>query len=460
MLEKVFHTVLEAGFHEIVLVSSEGTRLPDLSGRTEENPMPHEESGEDNGIQGKFSLPGYVHVLNPRPEDGISSSIRLGVQASDPEADGWVFLMGDQPFLTAKTLNQLKEQFTKNPSRIIQPVYGNHPGGPVFFPSSLKHELISLAGDTGGRQVMEKYPELILRELLTDTKEAVDLDSRDEYEAYAGKTRVLVKGAGDLATGVIQALYQAGFEVIATEIPDPSCIRTEVAFASAVAEGEKTIDGITAVRTDSLEEAAAILARDQVPILIDPTLTKLEEIQPEVFVDAVIAKRNTGTTMHLAPLVIALGPGFTAGVDCHAVIETMRGESLGRIFTEKGSTALPDTGAPGLIAGEDVRRVIHAPASGTLKRIRQIGDIVEKDEVIAMIGDAEVRSTLNGTLRGLIQDGFEVKNGLKIADVDPRPDPRLAFAISDKAQTLGQAVIKAITTLKALNPAEDQSQDQ
>ena len=427
MLQRVFDTALSAGFHEIILVRGEGTKSPSMPANAPDVP--------------------YEEILNLEQEKGIAFSIKLGLSVSDPLADGFVFLMADQPFLSKETLEILKERFQACPRHIIQPVYGTRPGGPVFFPASLKEDLSMLTGDTGGRQVMARHPELVLQEFLPESRESVDLDDRATYHKHVGRKRVLVKGAGDLATGVILALYQAGFEVIATEISHPSSIRTEVAFASALLEGEKTLEGVRAEKAASLAEVWKLLAEDAVPILIDSALLHLPELKPDVVVDAVIAKRNTGTDKTLAPLVIALGPGFTAGIDCHAVIETMRGNTLGDIITETGRSALPDTGTPGLIAGEDVRRVIHAPASGIIRRIRSIGDFVEEGDVIAKVGDTEVVSPLKGTLRGLIYDGFDVPEGLKIADVDPRLDRALAFSVSDKSHILGESVVCAISAL-------------
>lgn len=418
MLQKVFDTVFGARFHEIIVVRSDETIPP----------------------RGRFKS-----VINPDPALGISQSIRLGIDAADPETDGFVFLMGDQPFLEVDTLKRLKHHFVRRTMRIIVPVYDGVPGSPVFFPAFLKEELRSLTGDKGGRQVMEKHHELVVYDSLSDSREGLDIDTREEYEKHAHRPTILVRGAGDLASGVIRALSQRGFHVIATEIQQPSCIRTEVSYASCIYEGNKTFGGVTAVKAETMADVRSALAKDQVPVLVDPDLDCLAEVRPDVLVDAVIAKYNTGTRLDMAPLVIALGPGFTAGIDCHAVIETMRGEDLGKIIT-RGS-ALPNTGVPGILHGEAGNRVVHSPATGTLKRLRQPGDLVEKGEVIALVGDVPVTAKLSGTLRGLIYDGFPVKTGLKIADVDPRFDSKLASIISDKADQLGQSVVQAIRQL-------------
>lgn len=424
MLQRVFDTARRTRFHEIIVVLNDQALPP-------------------RGT--------YKTVHNPAPELGISHSIRLGIDAADPETQGFVFLMGDQPFLETETLKRLKHHFVKRTMRIIVPLFDGVPGSPVFFPAFLKDELRSLTGDKGGRQVLDRHHELIVYDTINAPREGLDIDTAADYAAHARRETVLVRGAGDLASGVIRALFQRGYRVIATEIARPSCIRTEVAYASAIYEGEKTFGGVTAVKAETQAEIEAALAKDQVPVVIDPELRLLTSIRPDVLVDAVIAKYNTGTRPDMAPIVIALGPGFTAGVDCHAVIETMRGDDLGRILTR--GAALPNTGVPGILHGESAKRVIHSPATGILKRLRHPGDLVENGEVIALVGDVPVRAKLKGTLRGLIYDGFPVKTGLKIADVDPRLEPGLATIISDKADTLGQSVVQAIRQLSNKEPA-------
>ena len=254
---------------------------------------------------------------------------------------------------------------------------------------------------------------------------------------------IVVRGAGDLATGTIHALVSAGYSVVALEVPQPSSIRREVSFSEAVYEGTKTVEGITAVRADSIADALTLAVEGTPAVLVDPDCRILESVRPAVLVDAVLAKRNLGTRRDMAPLTIALGPGFEAGVDVDYVVETMRGPALGRVI-EKGF-ALPNTGIPGLVGAFAAERVIHAPASGTLQSVRKIGDRVEKGEAIAMIDEIPVTASLSGLLRGLIHDGYPVKKGLKIADIDPRPDSYpLCFQISDKSKTIAQSVLKIV----------------
>jgi selenium-dependent molybdenum hydroxylase system protein, YqeB family len=253
---------------------------------------------------------------------------------------------------------------------------------------------------------------------------------------------VLVRGAGDLATGVIVSLKKAGYRVIATEIENPTVIRRTVSFAEAVYDGKFELDGVIAECTRTLEETVAVLKRGNVPVLIDPELKLLSSVPFDAAVDAILAKKNLGTTKAMAPFVAALGPGFTAGVDCHVVIETKRGHDLGRIITN--GTATPNTGVPGIIAGFGKERVIHSPAAGVFRGVKEIGDIVKKGEVVAYVGDVEVKSELDGMLRGLLRTGLEVPKGFKVADVDPRGTEAQFKTVSDKARALGGATLTAI----------------
>ena len=263
---------------------------------------------------------------------------------------------------------------------------------------------------------------------------------------------IVVRGGGDLATGTIHKLYQTGFPVMVLETANPSAIRRYVAFSEAVYEGEWTVEGVTAVWAANFAEAQEMLEDGKIPVLIDPHCKILEEIQPQVLVDAILAKKNLGTTMDMAETVIALGPGFTAGVDAHLVIETQRGHNLGRVLTE--GAAAPNTGIPGVIAGYGKERVIHAPVAGILHNIAKITDIVEEGQLIAWIeGDdgmrAEVPASLSGLLRGLIREGYPVTKGFKIADIDPRLNEyENCFTISDKARCIAGGVVEAYFVLK------------
>lgn len=257
-----------------------------------------------------------------------------------------------------------------------------------------------------------------------------------------GRT-VIVRGGGDIATGTICHLNQCGFRVLVLECAAPTAIRRRVAFSEAVYDGVTVVEGICCRRVEKITECEDIWGQGAVPLIIDPEGSVITEFQPDVVVDAILAKKNLGTYRRMAPLTIALGPGFTAGVDVDAVIETMRGHDLGRII-RKGN-ALPDTGVPGLIAGEGARRVIHAPASGQIRNLSSISDLVSEGQTIAMIGDVPVYASLTGVLRGIIRNGFPVEKGLKIADIDPRKEQQKnCFTISDKARCIAGSVGEVI----------------
>lgn len=267
---------------------------------------------------------------------------------------------------------------------------------------------------------------------------------------------VIVRGAGDLATGVVYSLYKAHFKVIILETQHPSAIRRKVALSETVYDGKTKIEDIEAVLVKNYEEALNIIANKdykEIPILIDPNCEILNHIKPTFLIDAIIAKKNLGTNKSMAKYTIALGPGFTAGKDCDIVIETMRGHNLGRIYLE--GEAIPNTGIPGNIGGKEAERVIHASSDGIIENIKNIGDFVREKEVIAYINNdnkkIEVIAPFEGLLRGIIRDGFKVRNGLKIADIDPRKSEYdNCFTISDKARNLGGAVLTAMIYLYEL----------
>lgn len=274
------------------------------------------------------------------------------------------------------------------------------------------------------------------------------------------KHLVIVRGGGDLATGVIQALQRAGFQLLALEVPDPSAIRRQVALSEAVYDGSAVVEDITARLCRSGQAIEKAWRSGEVPILIDPQGKSIAELKPWAVVDAILAKKNVGTTRNMAPHTIALGPGFTAGVDVDVVIETKRGHNLGRPIY-KGEAA-PNTGIPGMIAGFGKERVIHSPSSGYFYGLTVIGDMVEKGRPIGVITQEAlpdgvkpavamgipVPATLTGLLRGMIRSTYPVVSGFKIADIDPRKDElKNCFTISDKARCLGGAVLTALCAM-------------
>lgn len=258
---------------------------------------------------------------------------------------------------------------------------------------------------------------------------------------------IVVRGGGDIASGAIQKLYRSGFKVLVLETETPSAIRRKVAFCEAVYEKEIEIEGIKARLVVNDEEIQDCWNSDILPVMIDSRGKVIERLKPLAVVDGILAKQNFGTKRSMAPITIALGPGFSAPEDVDIVIETMRGHNLGRIIEE--GRASENTGVPGIIAGFGIERVIYSDYSGVITNIEKIGNVVEKGDVIAVVGDNEIYASISGVLRGIIRDGYKVKKGLKIADIDPRISEKdNCFTISDKARNIGGAVLESILYLK------------
>lgn len=262
---------------------------------------------------------------------------------------------------------------------------------------------------------------------------------------------IIVRGGGDLATGTIYKLKKSGFPVLILEVAAPSAIRRNVAFCEAVYQGTQTVEDMTCHLAVSLEQAQQFLEEGKLTVLIDPNGEAISAFKPLAVVDAILAKKNLGTHRNLAPITVALGPGFTAGEDVDAVIETKRGHHLGRVLWS--GSAAPNTGIPGVIGGYGKERVIHCPAKGIVRNVKKITDTVSQGDVIAVVetldGIVPVTATLDGILRGLIRDGYPVTAGFKIADIDPRADEyHNCFTISDKARCIAGGVLEAILQRK------------
>lgn len=258
---------------------------------------------------------------------------------------------------------------------------------------------------------------------------------------------IIVRGGGDLATGTIYKLKQCGFTVLVLETERPSAIRRNVAFSEAVYLRQQTVEDMTCFLADSLEAAEDFLKEGKLTVLVDPSGDAIEIMKPLAVVDGILAKKNLGTHRDMAPITVALGPGFEAGKDVTCVIETKRGHNLGKILWTGSAT--PNTGVPGIIGGFGKERVIHSPAEGILRNVKKITDTVAKGEVIALVetadGAVSVEASLDGLLRGLIRDGYPVTKGFKIADLDPRMDEyENCFTISDKARCIAGGVVEAI----------------
>jgi len=226
---------------------------------------------------------------------------------------------------------------------------------------------------------------------------------------------IFIRGGGDLATGVAVRIFKAGFSVMILEVDHPTVIRLPVSFARAVYEGKAIVEGVEAVLIPSWKKAEDTIKQGKIPVLVDPEGYCIEKFSPAVLVDAILAKRNLGTKIDQAPLVIGLGPGFTAGEDVDVVVETMRGHNLGRVYYQ-GQTA-PDTGVPGEMGGESKRRLLRAPAEGKIIPLHKIVDLVKVGEVIAEVKGVPLKAEISGVLRGLIYPQSWVTKGMKVGEL-------------------------------------------
>ena len=260
--------------------------------------------------------------------------------------------------------------------------------------------------------------------------------------------RIVIRGAGDLATGIALRLWRARMQVMMTETAQPTSIRRTVCFSQAVVHGETVVENVTARKAADPEEALALLTQGVIPVLVDPEGGCIPRLQPDAVVDAILAKENLGTRITDAPVVIGVGPGFTAGEDCHAVVETMRGHYLGRVIYT--GSAMPNTGIPGLIGGFAGKRVLRAPADGVFRQLLDIGAQVKTGDVAGTVGGKPMVCTLDGILRGVLADGTPVHKGMKAGDIDPRCDLGHCYCASDKALAVGGGVLEAILRLSGV----------
>lgn len=255
----------------------------------------------------------------------------------------------------------------------------------------------------------------------------------------------VIRGAGDIASGVALRLHRARIEVVMTDLPHPTAIRRTVCFSEAIRFGAAQVEDVTGRLADSAEDVWPILRAGDIAVMADESGACLPVLRPDAVVDAILAKKNLGTSITDAPVVVALGPGFNAGKDCHAVIETMRGHTLGRVILS--GPALPNTGVPGVIGGYTAERVLRVPREGVFRTVREIGDLVAAGEVVASVDGEPVRTQIAGMLRGLLPDGTPVFAGEKAGDVDPRGASVDHHMVSDKALAVGGGVLEAILRL-------------
>lgn len=256
---------------------------------------------------------------------------------------------------------------------------------------------------------------------------------------------VLIRGAGDIASGIALRLWRSGIKVVMTDLERPTSIRRSVCFSEAIRCGKTCVEGVMAQKAEDAEHAAALLKDNILPVLADPECRCLEVLRPAALVDAILAKKNLGTKKEDAPVVIGVGPGFTAGEDCHAVVETMRGHYLGRVIYR--GAAIPNTNIPGLIGGYSGERVLRAPAGGTFSQVLDIGAQVKAGDIAGYVGNEAMRCTIDGVLRGILPNGTQVFRGMKSGDVDPRCAIDHCYCASDKALAVGGGVLEAILGL-------------
>ncbi|MDN0069172.1 selenium-dependent molybdenum cofactor biosynthesis protein YqeB [Collinsella ihumii] len=256
-----------------------------------------------------------------------------------------------------------------------------------------------------------------------------------------------IRGAGDLATGIALRLHRAGISVVMADIAEPTCIRRTVAFSEAIRCGSACVEDVRASLGATPDELRAIVEQGEVAVAVDPNAELVTDLAPDAVVDAILAKRNLGTTMDMAPIVIGVGPGFTAGEDCHAAVETKRGHYLGRVLYT--GSPIANTGVPGIIAGVGAKRVLRSPADGPFECVREIGDIVTAGEVVGRVAGEPMLATIDGVLRGLLAPGVPAFKGMKAGDIDPRGDASFVKTVSDKATAVGGGVLEALCHFRA-----------
>ena len=258
---------------------------------------------------------------------------------------------------------------------------------------------------------------------------------------------VCIRGAGDLATGVAARLFRARATVVMMDLAQPTTVRRTVSFSEAIRLGETFVEDIPAYRAESVSQALAIAEKNAVPVLVCPDGSCIKSLAPDAVVDAIMAKRNCGTHLTDAPVVIGVGPGFTVGLDCHAVVETKRGHTLGRAFYEPGARAIPNTGVPGSVNGYTLERVLRAPCDGIILPRREIGELVRAGEIAATVDGRPLYCAIDGMLRGMLAPGLRVTKGMKSGDIDPRGAEADYLQVSDKSLAVGGGVLEALLRL-------------
>lgn len=434
-------------------------------------------------------------VVNPRPSDGMASSMKLGLEACHEESDAILIVHADMPLISTQIIDALVTRWTEVPDHIVAPCYKGQQGNPVILPRPYWDEIPELKGDIGCKAILKRHPSRVEwvefddESILLDVDTEVDLEEvrarwprsrksvispsmdknsaddrvkqeRESVTVPAGFLThrhsegsgplILIRGAGEMATAVAHRLWLCGFRTILTEIEAPMAVRRGVAFAEAVFSGSHSVEGVVARRISTLGEALNQIKRDHVPVIVDPQLelTAPALHQPATLVvDARMLKVPVPRVYPEGVSVIGLGPGFTAPENADFVIETSRGHHLGRVI--EWGVAERNTGVPAEIQGASTERVAYAPQCGVFSGRKKIGESVKAGDIIGYVDNVPIVARLTGVLRGMLHDGTPTQDHSKVADIDPRNDPTFCFLISDKARAIAGGVLEAV--LRILN---------
>lgn len=379
-------------------------------------------------------------VTNPDFETGMGSSLAVGVSAAPADADAYLIALGDMPNLSISTLHSLIDIFSTTGKGIVRPIFQGCAGHPVIIDRRYREQLLALTGDIGAREVLQEHSDDVYQFPVDDPGVVHDIDRPDDL---VHSLKVLIIGAGEMASAVAHQLFTCGFRVMMTDLKRPSAIRRAVVFAGAIQHGEIEVEGVQARSFDvHLTNLPTDFARQYIPVFVDPDGELAGRWRPDVIIDARLLKYNAGMKISDAPLVIGLGPGFTAGDDVHLAVETNRGHDLGRLI--RHGQAQANTSTPGAINGHSKARVLRSPATGMFETERKIGDLVEAGDVVGRVGDQPLRASISGVLRGLIHSQYEVGEGQKVGDVDPRGHASYCSTISEKARAIGGACVLAV----------------
>jgi len=386
-------------------------------------------------------------VANPRHEQGIGTSLAAGIAAA-PDADVYLVALADMPGLSIATLGRLLDAFEHGKTRIVRPFYQGRCGHPVLIHGNLRDRLLALDGDIGAREMLAELSDEVTRIDVDDPGVVLDIDTpADLLRSAIPRLKVLITGAGEMASATAHRLFQCGFMVVMTDTEHPTAIRRLVSFASAIQCGQTEVEGVPGVGY-RLDQATMLASfdRSHVPVFIDPDAELVRLWRPDVLIDARLLKRPS-SCLHGAPLTIGLGPGLRAGVDVHHVIETNRGHNLARLISH--GTAEPDTGVPGSIAGRTEERIVRAPGTGRFEAACEIGEVLEAGAVVGSVNEQQIPVAISGVVRGLIHPGYHVVERQKIGDIDPRSEPAYCATISEKARAISGTCLHVILSSSA-----------